>query len=92
MTCGDKGEIILAAFTVYLSESLRKLYYQHIYCKRHCSLFSKCQVERVCSLVGRYFYNMYIHSLHFLYFLYFFNVKDSQIVSCLHKIRLSYNT
>ena len=44
---------------------------------------------RVCSLVGRYFYNMYI--LKKLEIVFFFNVEDNSILPCLHNIRLSFN-
>jgi len=41
------------------------------------------------SLLGRYFYIVYIVNLFEIVFS--FNVKDNNIFPCLHNIRLSYN-
>ena len=57
------------------------------------SLFSfeeqLCTLSWVLSLLGRYFYNMYIVKMFEIVFC--LNVKDTNICPCLHNIRLSYN-
>ena len=58
-----------------------------------CSPFSfegqLCTFSWVLSLLGRYFYNVYIIKQFEIVFS--FNVKDNDIFLCLHNIRLSYN-
>ena len=46
---------------------------------------------RVISLVGRYFYNTYIHVVKKYEIVFSFNIKDNYIFPCLHNIKLSYN-
>ena len=51
--------------------------------------FQNFKFVRVCSLVGRYFYNM--HIVRKFEVMFSFNVKNKNIFPCLHDIRLSYN-
>jgi len=48
-----------------------------------------CTFARVLSVLGRYFYNMYIVNVFEIVFS--FNVKDNNIVLYFHNIRLFYN-
>ena len=48
--------------------------------------FRKFKFVRVCSLVGRYFYN--ICTVKKFEIVFTFNVKDNNICPCLHNIRL----
>ena len=49
----------------------------------------KYKFVRVCSLVGRYLYTMYIVTTFEIVFS--FNVKYNNILPCLHNIRLFYS-
>jgi len=59
------------------------------------SLFSfegqLCTFSRVFSLLGRYFYNMYMYIVKMFEIVFSFNVKDNNIFPCSHHIRFSYN-
>jgi len=48
-----------------------------------------CTFSLVLSLLGRYFYNMYIVNMFEIVFS--FNVKDTNMFPCLHNIRFFYN-
>ena len=53
-------------------------------------IFEMFRFVRVSSLVGRYFYNMYILVQQFE-IVFSFNAKDNSIYPCLENIRLAYN-
>ena len=50
-----------------------------------------CLFLWVLSLLGKYYYNIYIHVVKMFEIVFFFMVKDNKIFPCLHNIRLSYN-
>jgi len=51
--------------------------------------FRNLKFVKVCSLVGRYFYNLY--KIKKFEIVFSFNVRDNNIFPLLHNIRLSYN-